>query len=190
MSSWPPVVKSGRIKDKSIKIEKLVRCLSHQCAGRCTRTATSPPITLHNLLFRIILLMSWSLSVPVFWFAFIWSPAWAFVCAFAPSVEVELFPVVSESAWVTTTQFPSPAAVVNDTRQRFLSVPPAHLMPSGSLTPSCCVPWLVGLYGTRISTRIHNVMNSVYIITIRDHLAIFEAISRSSWIHLHRLDLS
>jgi hypothetical protein len=50
-----------------------------------------------------------------------------------------LFPVC-----VTTTQFPSPAAVTNDARQRFLLVPPLHLMPSGSLTDSCCVPLFAG----------------------------------------------
>ena len=125
------------------------------CAGRCTRTATSPPVTLQTLRFLIILFLS---LAPVFWFVFVWSPVLAFVwspvlafvwspvlalvCVFDPSVGVEPFAVVS--ACVTTTQFPSPAAVMNDTRQRFLLVPPAHLMPSGSLTPSCCAPWLVG----------------------------------------------
>jgi hypothetical protein len=127
------------------------------CAGRCTRAATSPPVTLHIRLFLVILFLCTILSAAVFWFAFVWSPFWAvlspfwgfvwgfvcaFVCAFPPSVEEELFSVVA--AWVTTTQFPSPAAVTKDTRQRFLSLPPAHLMPSGSLTASCCVPWLAG----------------------------------------------
>ena len=44
----------------------------------------------------------------------------------------------------TTTQFPKPAVVVNEARQRFLEVPPVHLVPAGILTLSSCVPTAAG----------------------------------------------
>lgn len=46
----------------------------------------------------------------------------------------------------TTTQFPKPAVVVKDARHRFLAAPPAHLVPAGSWTVSCCVVSFVGAY--------------------------------------------
>ncbi|SRR6266567_569053 len=113
-----------------------------QMHAHCNFT-TCHHVTLHALLFMVILFLPLDLSAAVFWSAFACSPSWAFVSTFFVSVvEVELFSVVS--ACVITTQFPSPAAVTNDARQRFLSVPPLHLMLSGSLMASCCVPLFVG----------------------------------------------
>ena len=44
----------------------------------------------------------------------------------------------------TTTQFPKPAVVVNEARQRFLEVPPVHFVSAGIWTLSSCVPTAAG----------------------------------------------
>lgn len=54
------------------------------------------------------------------------------------------------ASW-TTTQFPKPAAVLNDAMHKFLAGPPAHVRSDGICMVSVCDPTLVGALFSQIS---------------------------------------
>jgi hypothetical protein len=65
------------------------------------------------------------------------------LAAVAP-VALEAAALPEVAPWDTTTQLPKFPAVLNETRHLFPDAPPAHLVPAGSWTESCCDPVAFG----------------------------------------------
>jgi hypothetical protein len=80
--------------------------------------------------------------------AFAWV-VFAFSVDFAASEDEDFETTTAAAAalaapCLTTTQLPKPAVLLKETRQRFLALPPAHLVPAGSCTVSWSEPTLDG----------------------------------------------
>lgn len=71
-----------------------------------------------------------------------WPPATA--TAAAP-VALPAPPAAAAPPEVTSTQFPNPALVVNETRHWLPAAPPVHVVPAGSVPDTCTVVSVVGL---------------------------------------------
>ena len=87
--------------------------------------------------------MSSFLGASSFSAGYLWSP-------FAAATFAVRLPFAAPVPCETTTQFPKPAVVLNEARQRFSEVPPVHLVSAGIWTLSSCVPTEAGFYTTSV----------------------------------------